>query len=333
MQAAWYQVELNQKVRMAPPIPPMKKRAFRNALDLKLRRCRGDMLQHFLSEVAVKVWNDNFVPATAHYTQGDLKCDGLLKDPLTIFACYGPTNGGDGQTDGATAKVVTKVIEDFEGALKKWPNLKGWVFVSSYVQGIPPQITAKVMEIQRGHPELAIKQMGMTKFQELIFAMGIEDVEELRGDAATEEDFRALQFPEIQIIVDGVMAKTAIGDTSDDKPVVVPADKLEFNNLSEVYRDLIKLAFRNARRVSGYLLDHPIPTLGEDVARMLKTRYLELKSQHLSPDSIMDELYEFTLAGQKTSTPRMVAIWSLLAYLFEKCTIFEDRPLETITTQ
>ncbi len=121
------------------PIPSVKKRAFRNALDLKLRRCRGDMLQHFFAAVANKIWGDNFVPATAHYTQGDLKCDGLLKDPLTVFACYGPTNGGDGQSGGATAQVVVKVTEDFLGALKAWPEMKQWIFVNSYVTGIPPK--------------------------------------------------------------------------------------------------------------------------------------------------------------------------------------------------
>ncbi len=122
---------------MSPPIPSIKKRAFRNALDLKLRRCRGDMLQHFLAAVAIKLWEDNFVPATAHYTQGDLKCDGLLKDPRTIFACYGPTNGGDGQTDGATAQAIAKVAEDFLGALEAWPDIKQWIFVNSYVTGNP----------------------------------------------------------------------------------------------------------------------------------------------------------------------------------------------------
>src|ERR1700749_2093150 len=116
---------------MPTSISHVAKRAFRNALELKLRRCRGDMLQNFLAAVATKVWEDNFIPATAHYTQGDLKCDGLLKDPRTIFACYGPTNGGDGQSDGATAQVVAKVNEDFLGALKKWPDIEQWIFVNS----------------------------------------------------------------------------------------------------------------------------------------------------------------------------------------------------------
>jgi hypothetical protein len=318
---------------MSTPISTVKKRALRNALDLKLRRCRGDMLQHFFGEVGAKVWKDNFIPATAHYTQGDLKCDGLLQEPLTVFACYGPTNGGDGQSEGATAQAVAKVKDDFQGALKQWPDLKGWMFVSNYVQGIPPQITAKILQIEKEHPDLAIGQIGVAKFEQLIFDMEIEEIEALLGDAASEVDFRALQLPEIQVVIDGVMAKSPDANMSDDKPAVVPAEKLEFNGLSAVYREFIMLGFRNAARVDNYLLNHPNPTLGELVARAFKTKYLELKSQHLAADTIMEVLYDFTQGGQQTSTPRAVAIWSLLSYLFEKCTIFEDKPMMTLKAQ
>ena len=39
---------------MSTAIPPIKKRSFLNALELKLRRSRGDMLQVFLSAVMAK---------------------------------------------------------------------------------------------------------------------------------------------------------------------------------------------------------------------------------------------------------------------------------------
>jgi hypothetical protein len=317
---------------MPAPTPSVKKRAFSNALDLKLRRCRGDMLQLFFAAVAHKLWGDNFVPATAHYTQGDLKCDGLLKDPLTVFACYGPTNGGDGQSQGATAQVVSKVVDDFLGALGEWPEIKEWIFVNSYVTGIPPQITAKLLKIAADYPHLVITQMGMAKLAVLILALPIEDIEELLGDAASDEDFRALQLPEIQLVVEGVMVSIDGAASGDDEPVVVPAEKLEFNSLSPAYRDFIKLGFQNASRVENYLLGNYIPTLGQGFARVFKAKYLELRSQGLTPDTIMDALYDFALAGHNPTTPRQVAIWSLLAYLFEKCTIFEDKPVEAVKT-
>lgn len=318
---------------MPATISAVKKSAIMSALELKLRRCRGDLLQQFLAAVATKVWGDNFIPATAHYTRGDLKCDGLLKDPLTIFACYGPTNGGDGQSAGATAQAVAKVTEDLQGALDEWPEMKVWVFVTNYVDGIPPQVTQKILKLETEHPGLNIQQMSMTKFASLIFAMEFEDIDELLGASATEEDFRVLQLPEIQKIVDGVMAKVVDSGPGDEESVVVPADKLDFNKLAAPYRGYIKLGFQNGAKVEHYLQNNYVPTLGTVVAKTFRDKYLELKSQRLSPDEIMDELFDFALSGQKLSAPRTAAIWSLLAYLFERCTIFEDKPVDTVKAQ
>jgi hypothetical protein len=291
------------------------------------------MLQLFLAAVMAKVWKDNFVPASAHYSQGDLKCDGLLLDPLTVFACYGPTNGGDGQSSGTIAQAVAKVAEDFVGAVQNWPALKEWIFVTNYVTGTPPQITSKILELAGAHPNRVLKQFGLEQFRLAIFDLSSDDVEELLGDAATDEDFRRLQLPEVQMVINDVMQRVRGNEVSDDQPVVVPARKLDFNNLSKIYRDRIRLGFQNAGTVAEYLLNHPDPTFDAKIASVFKGKYDELKIQGIQPDEIMDCLYEFTLGGHQNSTPREVAVWSLLAHLFEKCTIFEDHPFEAAASQ
>lgn len=318
---------------MSAIITPIRRRAFLNTLELKLRRSRGDMLQMFLAALMAKVWKDNFVPASAHYSKGDLKCDGLLKDPLTIFACYGPTNGGDGQSSGSLAQAVTKVAEDFLGAIQNWPALKEWIFVSNYVTGTPPQITAKILELAQAYPDRALKQFGMEQFRIAIFGLNLDDIEELLGDAATDEDFRHLQLPEVQAVINVIMQQVHGHGANDDQPLIVPAAKLEFNNLSKIYRDRIRLGFQNAGTVGEYLLNHPDPTFDGKIASVFKGKYGELKIQGIPPDEIMDCLYDFTLGGQQNSTPREVAVWSLLAHLFEKCTIFEDHAIAAASPQ
>jgi hypothetical protein len=315
---------------MSATMTLIRRRAFLNSLELKLRRSRGDMLQLFLAAVMAKVWKDNFVPASAHYSQGDLKCDGLLQNPLTVFACYGPTNGGDGQSSGSLAHAVVKVAEDFLGAIQNWPDLKEWIFVSSYVTGTPPQITAKILELALAHPERVLKQFGLEQFRLAIFGLNLDEIEELLGDAATDEDFRHLQLPEVQMVINDVMQRVHGLGVNDDQPVIVPAAKLEFNNLSKIYQDRIRLGFQNAGTVGEYLLNHPDPTFDRKIASVFKGKYDELKIQGIPPDEIMDCLYEFTLGGQHNSTPREVAVWSLLAHLFEKCTIFEDHAIEAV---
>jgi hypothetical protein len=312
---------------MTTPLTQLDKRRFANALELKLRRCRGDMLQEFLGALMSKVHGDNFVPASAAYSRGDLKCDGLLNEPLTIFACYGATNGGDGQTRGALAIAVAKVGTDFVGAVANWPGLKEWHFVNNYVDGAPPQITAKILELGGVHSDRVLRQMGKAQFRRLIEPLGLEVVEDLLGEAASEEDFRNLQLPEIQALMNGLMARTTGRGISDDVPKNVPEKKLVFNNLSPVSQYHIRQGLRNAAGVEQYLSDHPVPTYSQDIAKIFKGKYEELKTQGIPPDYVLDDLYEFILGGQKDTGIRQVATWNLLAHLFEKCTIFEDLPV------
>jgi len=317
-------------VKVAVLLTSVKRRALRHALELKLRRCRGDMLQHFLGDVMTKVHGDNFVRASAFYSQGDLKCDGLLRNPLTVFACYGPNNGGDGLSTVALAKAVSKVAEDFNGAVKHWPDLKQWIFVSNFVSGVPPHITQEVMKLQKANPNRSLKLLGLEQFEKIILDLELDDIEDLIGDAATDEDFRQIQIPEVQSVIDDVMAAVTDGVVRDDQPIEVPAEKLEFNKLPAIYCNRLKQGFQSAGRVATYLLDHPDPTLDGRMAGAFKGKYLELKAQGFLPGEIMDELYDFALGGHRNTTPREVAVWGLLAHLFEKCTIFEDDPSKVV---
>lgn len=307
-------------------ISTIKKQAFINALDLKLRRCRGDMLQKFLGELMVKFHQDNFEPATHYYSQGDLKCDGLIYDPLTVFACYGPTNGGAHISESALKKAVEKVDEDYEGALKHWPDLKHWVFVHNFVEGTPPQITHKIRAMQASAPNHTISLFGINQFSAHLLDLADDDIEQLIGNAATDADFRSIQIGQVQEVVDEIKSKMSDDLACDDQPVTVPADKLEFNRLPSVYRTRLNQGFQSAKAVAEHLETHPDPTLNASLASIFKSKYLDLKSQNLRPGQIMDELYEFALGGQRAVTAREVAVWGLLAHFFEKCTIFEDDP-------
>lgn len=307
-----------------------QRQAYYNALELRLRRAHGNGLQKFLSEVNARVHGDNFVPASSFYSKGDLQCDGALLTPLTIFACYGPTNGGQNATAGAIAVAVKKVESDFLGAKHEWPQMKAWMWVTNYVEGAPAQITQQILKLRDAHPEIDITQMGVEQFRKLIFALPRTDVDDLVGPISTAADFRAMQLPEIQTLLADMTAELSGVAPLDDDPVVVPADKLDFNKLPGAHRAKILFGLQNAKVVSRYLDNHNDPTLDGRVAARFKAKYLDLKAQAYSPGDVMDALFDFALHGHLLTTTRDVAIWSVLAHLFEKCTIFEDKPLVAV---
>jgi hypothetical protein len=315
---------------MPTTLSAQDKRRFADALELKLRRCRGDMFQAFMADLMSKVHGDNFVPASVHYSRGDLKCDGLLTSPLTIFACYGATNGGTGQTRDSMAKTVLKVESDFLGALANWPDMKEWHFVHNYVDGAPAQITAQVLKLAGTHPNCGPRQVGKEQLRRLVETLTLEDAEELLGQPASAEDFRTLQLPEIQTLMTELMTRASANSISDDVPKNVPEKKLTFNNLSQLSQQYIRRGLQNAAGVEQYLSGHPVPTFSRDIAKIFKGKYEELKSQGFTPDDVLDDLYDFVLGGNKCTRLREVAVWNLLAHLFEKCTIFEDLPVAAV---
>ena len=297
----------------------------RNALELRLRRCKGTSLQEFFSALMSKVHGDNFVPGGTDYSRGDLQCDGLLRTPFTIFACYGPVNAGAHATEASMRTAVAKVRSDFDGARSAWPRMVRWVFVTNYLDA-PVQVTHEVLSVAHDHPDVEVVTFGRHQFEAAISGLAPDDVEDLLGVDALEADFRSVQPTEILAVVRGVMSRPTARRDDDSSPSVVPFDKLDFNGLDELYRDRISSGFKNAGDVGTFLEEHPDPLLEGELASILKAKYLELDCQSLPPGEVMDELYDFTLAGEKGTTPREAAIWTVLAYFFEKCTIFRDRP-------
>ncbi|MFT9380606.1 ABC-three component system protein [Gluconobacter sp.] len=307
-----------------------RKKAIRTALELKLRRAKGIRLQEFLTELMKVIHGDNFQPIGTDYSRGDLQCDGLLQNPLTIFACYGPVNAGANATEAAMKTAVAKVGTDFAGALKYWSTLKVWKFVHNYVEQPPAQIVQKILELRAQHSAIAIDLFGKEQFEAALLSLDAETITELVGDAASDEDFRALQPSVVLAVVDSTMKVVDHRQAPDDAPLEVPQQKLHFNGLSAHSQDRIVKGMQNAARVAKLIQDHQDPMLESDLAGAFKGKYLELKAQSLDPDDILFNLYDFSAGGHRTSAALDAAVWSLLAYLFEKCMIFEDKPVTQV---
>ena len=311
-------------------ISVVKRRAFLNTLELRLRRSKGTAFQEFFAAVMTKVHGDNFVPASAAYSHGDIACDGLLNDPLTVYACYGPVDAGSGQKQSTIAQAVSKVGSDLAGAIKNWPDMKGWVFVTNYVEGTPPQISKEILKLNAADPNRHIRQFGKSDFENAILSLPVDEIEILLGYDATDADFRGLQLSLVQDVVDEIIRRSDYDAVpSDEVPLEISPKKLSGNNLPPVYKKKLVQGFVNAGDVADYLLNHPDPTLDSRVATVFKNHYLNLSSSDLTPGQIMDNIFNFALGENKPTASLDVAIWSLLAYLFERCTIFKDVAEET----
>lgn len=165
-------------------VTELRRHWIQNSLELRLRRSKGERLQEFLALVMSRIHGDGFVEVGTDQALGDLKCDGLLRDPLSIFACYGPVDGGVGTTRSTISKVAQKVRDDFNGAAEHWPEMKKWTFVTNYIK-LPAKIAKEIFNLQKENQNIEISLLELRAFHELISALPIEDIEGLLWDDVT----------------------------------------------------------------------------------------------------------------------------------------------------
>jgi len=299
-----------------------KRRHFRSYLELRLRRLYGTGFQDFVGDVLVRIHGDNFVRQCPWGDKGDLSCDGYLRRPPTIFACYGAQNGSIRRV----ANLESKVISDFEGAAAKWPDMQEWIFVSNISDAIPAPLTA-ALESLAARKRVKVGYFGFDRFERDLLALGEDEIIDLVGPMPVNQDYMRLQPEAVREAVNAVAAQFSLNYLTEET-LPVPANKLGINKIPAVHAEAIKRGLLGRRIIEACVLDNADPSLETRLSDAFRTKYSALALQGLQPGEIVDALYDFATAGLTETTEQMTAAWAVIAYLFEKCTIFEDKPLD-----
>jgi hypothetical protein len=313
------------------PVPPEHKTRWSDALELKLRRASGDAFQAFFADIMECRYPGDFVRVKASGSLGDKKCDGFLQSTVEVFQCYGAENGG-AKKESVNATLTAKMEKDYMGACGHWADMTAWSMVHNFIDGVGATTLAKMQELKKANPQHALSFFGPPRFKQVIFELESDQIEELIGRAATEADFLNLQAPEVLAIMEAIMKATSDNLPMDLTIKAVPVNKLSFNGLSGAFQRKIVMGRQNETAVQALIEEHPNPLYATTVANEFRRRYLDLRYQDLNPNTIMTELFNSLVGVGNVSQERDVAAWSLLAYLFERCTIFEDVPVAADAT-
>jgi hypothetical protein len=102
------------------------------------------------------------------------------------------------------------------------------------------------------------------------------------------------------------------------------SDKIKANQLSSDSETMLLAGMRKSKSVEGFLRNFHDVTLGDRVASTFKSEYSRLKSDGLGPDAIFAALWRFAGGTARGSVSDESAVLAVLAYLFERCEIFES---------
>jgi len=275
--------------------------------------------QNLFASIMEARYGSDFIRVKPYGRDGDRKNDGILRSRRLLFQVYAPN-----ELKAATA--IIKIEEDFNGALHHWrEHFDSWVFVHNALDdGLPPLVVAKLGELER--------QSGV-RLMHWSFPEFWKDVQEL-PDVMLERLLPAAPIRNNRLVVPGVGHLKPVLEHITRLPVqqgeqirTVPAEKLEYNLLSEDVKGLIQLGMGRSPQVEQYFWRHGDPTYRDETAEGFHQKYLELKRNGRNPDDVFTGLQRYAGGSELNSPQHQSAVLAVLAYFFEACDIFE-RPFE-----
>jgi hypothetical protein len=131
-------------------------------------------------------------------------------------------------------------------------------------------------------------------------------------------------FKELEVVTDALVDGPCREPTQDFK-VMPPAEKMRRNGLSDAVRWTLSVGLGKANEVAEFV-EHVAarsPAFPERLKAGFVAQYNVLRNEGHQGDALFEGLVEFASAGSRDFA-RTTAGVAVLAYLFEKCEVFES---------
>nr|WP_166749481.1 ABC-three component system protein [Xanthomonas cannabis] len=279
---------------------------------------KGDGFQRLFEKLMSKVHPNDFMACRPWGNVGDRKNDGYLPSARILYQSYAPN-------ELTAAEAIKKINEDFDGAKEHWEEyFDEWTFVHNAPDGrLGPHIIEVLAKLGQGNPQIKIGHYGYEEMLKKFRQLSLEDLESWFGPSLTMEANVNLGFGDLAAVLTHISI-TPVPTTSDVKDV--SRGKIEANLLSQAVADFLKIGMQKSPLVAQFFNNWKNPTYGEQIAQAFKIEYVGLRDgvPQLHPDEIFGRLEAWAGGTANTTPAHKAAVLAVMAYLFDKCEIFED---------
>ena len=229
------------------------------------------------------------------------------------------------RTNWRPRKPSRKINEDFEGAKEHWEKyFDEWTFVHNAPDGrLGPHIIEALAKLAQENPKIKIGHWGWEELLAKFRQLSLHDLESWFGPSLTMEANVNLGYSDLMVVLNHISVSPAPA-TSEVKDV--SRGKIEANLLTQAVADFLKIGMQKSPLVMQFFNTWKNPIYGEQIALAFKNEYVALRAvtPQLHPDEIFGRL-EAWAGGMANTTPtHKAAVLAVMAYLFDKCEIFED---------
>jgi len=178
----------------------------------------------------------------------------------------------------------------------------------------------RLLELRGEHPDLNVVSWGYPELRERAFRLAEADVAALLGPVPSSRELLSVRFRDVQQVLYAV---------SRQQPPVgrevrqVSGRKLQANGLSSHVRALLSAGMTLSDRVRQFLARHHDPTFGDGIAERFREEYVAARDEDSDPDGVFMKLWKLVRLADATPALEAAGL-AVLAYLFERCDIFED---------
>ena len=231
-----------------------KRAWYRIAFERDFLKKKGNAFQDYFADVMEKRYPGDFIRVRPWGNVGDRKNDGYLRSQRTLFQVYAPN-------ELSASEAIEKIDEDFRGALPHWRDyFDTWIFIHNSPQGLGPDVTKKLLDLAKDHPEITTTSWGFEEISRVALSIPEDDLIALLGGiiALTNAEVKDVTYDDLKIVLTSIARQSQIPDP-DVRPV--PPEKLAYSGLSEDASYLLKLGMLKSDRVRKFLADWPDPEL------------------------------------------------------------------------
>jgi hypothetical protein len=290
----------------------------------KIYSCNGTTFEELFTQI-MQCHNSNFRQVKPQGQYGDRKNDGFDATTGTYYQVYAPENILTKEKD-----TIDKLVTDFNGLYSFWQNITPIKFfnyvVNDKYKGAYASLYEELQKIRKQYPEITVDIILSKNLEDIFMSLSENSITNIIGIIPAPDNIE-FEYDVMKEVVDYLLKIE-----TEPQQEVIPANpdfiqKITFNNLSETVAHYLKYHRINEYAISDFF------ELNSDFAKSeLRNVFSGLYNEALNSisdsedknDKVFFYIYEKAYPKHsKHSTAIDSAIFTLMAYYFEYCDIFE----------
>lgn len=287
----------------------------------KVHACDGTAFETLFTQT-MQACNANFEQVKPQGQYGDRKNDGFDSVAGTYYQVYAPEN-----IQLKAKNTIDKLVVDFEGLYEHWhpiaPIKTFYYVVNDKYKGVYPSLHEEILTLRKRFPHVVIKLFLSKSLEDVFMELAEEKMTTIIG-CIPESDWEVVELGVMRDVV-SYLLHVKTNPLQEIIPITPDfLDKIAFNKLSDTVSTYLVSHRRNEYVIADFF-EYNSDFTKNELRDIFNGLYVEAMNTVPDSDNKSDQVFLsiYEKAYPNHSVAIDAAIFTLMAYYFEYCDIFE----------